>query len=86
MHGVYFIYRRAEMVIVDTTATGTNIKAMVKEQKIKIADIQKAMGFGTPQAIYKWFRGDTVPTIDNMVILADMLNTTIDKIIVTAVA
>lgn len=74
------------MNTIDTVATGKNIKILVKTNKIKVVDIQKTMGFGTPQAIYKWFRGEAMPTIDNMVILAGMLNTTIDNIIKTTVA
>lgn len=74
------------MNTIDTIATGKNIKILVKTNKIKVVDIQKTMGFGTPQAIYKWFRGEAMPTIDNMVILAGMLNTTIDNIIKTTVA
>jgi hypothetical protein len=48
---------------------------------MKIAEVQAAFGFNTPQAIYKWMRGDTVPTIDNIVILADMFGVGIGDII-----
>ena len=34
------------------------------------------------QAIYKWFRGTAMPTIDNLVILAAMLDVTLDEIVV----
>ena len=46
------------------------------------ADVQAKFGFNTPQAIFKWMRGDAVPTIDNLVILADILDMPIDKIII----
>ena len=55
-----------KMTTINTIATGANIKAMMKARQMTTADIQKACGFGTPQAIFKWFRGDTMPTIDNM--------------------
>ena len=71
------------MATIDVVATGANIKKIMKDNKIKVVDMADIMGFNTPQAIYKWFRGDAMPTIDNMVIIADVLNTTIDKIIVT---
>ena len=73
------------MPTIDMVATGANIKAMVKKNKMKITDVQDIFGFNTPQAIFKWFRGDAMPTIDNMVILAAVFNTTIDNIIVTTV-
>ncbi|MCG4811782.1 helix-turn-helix domain-containing protein [[Eubacterium] rectale] len=63
--------------------TGANIKMLMKLNNIKVIQIQDILGFNTPQAIYKWLRGESMPTIDNMVILATLLNTTIDNIIIT---
>ncbi|MCR4861730.1 MAG: helix-turn-helix domain-containing protein, partial [Ruminococcus sp.] len=40
-------------------------------------------GFNTPQAIFKWMRGDAMPSIDNIVILAHILDVPIDEIIIT---
>ncbi|WP_028508806.1 helix-turn-helix transcriptional regulator [Ruminococcus sp. NK3A76] len=70
------------MPVIDTQATGINIKNMIKARGFKIADVQRRCGFNTPQAIFKWMRGDAVPTIDNMVIIAEMFGVTIDEIIV----
>lgn len=39
------------------------------------------LGFGTPQAIYKWQRGDTLPTIDNFVVLSSVFGVKIDDIL-----
>ena len=63
-------------------ATGANIKALIKNKGLKVADVQARCGFHTPQAIFKWMRGDAMPTIDNMVILAHILDMPIDKIII----
>ena len=52
-----------------------------------VQDLQQIFGFSTPQAIYKWQRGITMPTIDNLLVLASVFGTTIDAIIVrTAVS
>ena len=67
---------------INLTATGANIKALLKTKGFKVVDVQNKLGFNTPQAIFKWMRGDTMPTIDNMVILAHLLDVTIDKIII----
>lgn len=69
------------MTTIDMKTTGANIKSYIKDKKMKIAEVQAAFGFNTPQAIYKWMRGDTVPTIDNMIILADMFGVGIGDII-----
>ena len=48
---------------------------------MKIADIQSAFGFNTPQAIYKWFRGDSIPTIDNIVMMTEIFGVRMDEIV-----
>lgn len=70
------------MPSIDMIATGANIKKTMKSKRISISQMQKVFGFNTPQAIYKWFRGDAMPTIDNMVILAAIFDTTIDQLII----
>lgn len=52
------------------------------ENKITYKDIQCALCFNTPQAIYKWMRGECLPSIDNMIVLADMFGCKIDDIVI----
>ena len=70
------------MPIIDMIATGQNIKRMCNDRGISVKDIQNACGLTTGNAVYKWIRGVCMPTIDNMVIMADMFGTTIDNIVV----
>lgn len=44
--------------------------------------IRIIFGFATPQAIYKWQHGTAMPTIDNLVVLAAVLDVPMDEIIV----
>ena len=69
--------------MVDLVKTGENITRLMKINNIKISDLQEILGFEYPQSIYKWKRGECLPTIDNLVILATVFKTTIDKIIIT---
>ena len=56
---------------------------LFKSKGLKVTDVQAIFGFRTPQAIFKWMRGDALPSLDNIVILAHILDVTIDKIIIT---
>ncbi len=69
------------MTTIDMKATGANIRSYIKSNKMRIADIQSVFGFNTPQAIYKWMRGDTMPTIDNIVVLAEIFGVGIGDIV-----
>ncbi len=62
--------------------TGENISRLRKMKGLSIRDIQEAMGFNTPQAIFKWLRGETLPSLDNLVVLSELLDVSIDEILV----
>ena len=49
---------------------------------MSVREMQNIFGFTTPQAIYKWQHGTAMPTIDNLVVLAAVLDVTIDEILV----
>ena len=67
---------------IDMEATGTNIVRMRRQRGMSVHDLQQIFGFSTPQAIYKWQRGITMPTIDNFVMLADIFGVEIGDIVV----
>ena len=70
------------MPAIDMLNTVANISALRKQNNLTIREVQDALGFNTPQAIFKWQRGETLPTLDNLVILADLFHVTISDIIV----
>ena len=67
---------------IDLTATGIRIAQLRQQTGLTVRDLQDIFGFNTPQAIYRWQRGLTLPTLDNLVILAAVFGTTLDEIIV----
>ena len=64
------------------TIPGRNIMKLRKAAGLSVREIQNIFGFTTPQAIYKWQHGTAMPTIDNLVVLAAVLDVTIDEILV----
>ena len=67
---------------IDLTATGIRITQLRQQTGLTVRDLQDIFGFNTPQAIYRWQRGLTLPTLDNLVVLAAVFGTTLDAIIV----
>ena len=58
------------------------IKKLLMENGYTVKDVQNAMGFENPQAIYKWISGRSLPSLDNFVILSRLLHTSIEDILV----
>lgn len=67
--------------VVDMKRTGRNITALRQRRGIAVRDLQEMLGIATPQAIYKWQRGETLPSIENLAALACILGVTIDEIL-----
>ena len=71
---------------IDMTGTGQNINRLRKQAGLSVRDLQDIFDFATPQAIYKWQQGVALPTIDNLVVLAAVLQVRVDDILVTDTA
>ncbi len=70
------------MPSIDMVRTGENIALLRKQNKLTVKDVQNALGFNHPTAIFRWQRGETLPSLDNLVILADLFHVAISDIIV----
>lgn len=62
--------------------TGRRIRKLLSENGYTVKDIQCAMGFENPQAVYKWISGRSLPSLDNFIILSRLLHTSIEDILV----
>ena len=71
---------------IDMIRTGQNIAKLRRQAGLSVRDLQDIFGFATPQAIYKWQQGVALPTIDNLVVLAAVLQVRMDDILVTDTA
>ena len=67
---------------IDMIKTGQNIGRLRRQAGLSVKDLQDIFGFATPQAIYKWQQGATLPTIDNLVVLAAVLQVRMEDILV----
>ena len=70
--------------VIDLAATGRNIQRLREERGLTVRDLQAYFGFEEPQAIYKWQKGKSLPTVDNLYALAALLQVTVDDILVPA--
>ena len=68
--------------VIDLVATGNNIKRLRLERGLTVRDLQSYFGFEEPQAIYKWQKGQSLPTVDNLYALGSLLGVSIDDILV----
>lgn len=68
--------------VINIAATGKNIEHLRIQRGLSVRDLQQKLGFATPQAIYKWQHGTSLPTVDNLVVLSAVFCVPIDSILV----
>lgn len=69
--------------VIDPVATGENILRLRRERGLSVRDLQAYFGFEEPQAIYKWQRGKSLPTVDNLYALGALLDVPMEEILVS---
>ena len=63
-------------------ATGLNIADLRQARGLTVTDVQTYMGFDTPRSVYKWEEGQSLPSLDNLIILSLILQVPMDDIII----
>ena len=71
-----------KFISIDMQATGKQIKKIMLQQGYTINDIKEYLYLKNPQAIYKWFRGESIPKIDVLFALSKLFNVPIDDLII----
>ena len=67
---------------IDMSGTGEQIRKLREEAGLSVRELQNIFGFSSPQAIYKWQYGQSLPSVDNLLALSVILNVSIEKILV----
>lgn len=67
---------------IDKKATGRRIQRMLADRGIVVAELQEQMGLESPQSIYKWLNSRSLPSLNNLCLLARLLSVSIEDIVV----
>lgn len=67
---------------IDIKKTGLNINNKIIEKNLSIQYISECMDFNSVRSVYKWLNGVSLPSLSNFVILSELLETTIDELLV----
>ncbi len=68
--------------VIDPVATGSNIRRFRVERGLSVRDLQRFFGFEEPRAVYKWQKGETLPSVDNLYALGILLGVPLEAILI----
>ena len=69
--------------VINLAKTGKNIKRIAKEKGYSADNIRDALGISDRSNVYKWFRGEVLPAVDNLLAMSVLFGVTINELIVT---
>lgn len=67
---------------IDVRETGHHIKMLCEQNKITPAILQDVLKLKSPQAVYKWFRGESLPSAEHLFVLAELVDKPVEELIV----
>ena len=68
--------------VINLEETGRSIERRRLQAGLTVRDLQTYFGFEYPQAIYKWQHGECLPTVDNLLALARLLQVPMEDLLV----
>lgn len=67
---------------VDLCKTGKNIRDLCEKNGLTIQDLQKYLNLACPQSIYRWLRGEALPTVDHLLRMSKVFHVPMEEILV----
>lgn len=71
------IYPNINMVL-----TGRQLKKLIFEKGFTVKDIQNHLQLSCPQPVYRWMRGEILPSVDHLYVLSKLLGIHMEDILV----
>lgn len=69
---------------IDMGKTGKNLERLIKQRGYSVKDIQYLLHLSCPQPIYRWMRGQVLPSVDHLFVLAKLLQVHMEELLIVA--
>ena len=66
---------------IDKERTGRWLKFLFEFKGLTAKDVKEYLSLACVQTIYRWFKGETIPTVDNLYMLSELLDRPMDNLI-----
>jgi len=67
---------------INMTKTGLLLKQKMEQAGYSVKDIQKLLMLSCPQPIYRWFKGQVLPSVDHLYALSIILKVHMEDLLV----
>ena len=60
-------------IAIDKVRTGQQIRLLMEKRGVTVRDVKNALSLACVQSVYHWLDGQSMPTLDNLYALSDLL-------------
>lgn len=68
--------------VIDMKKTGERIRRLREEKELSVEDLRQFFGFISVQAIYRWQKGISLPSVDHLLALSKILEVPMEEILI----
>lgn len=66
---------------IDKVKTGQQIRLLMEKHGLTVKDVKNALSLCCVQSVYHWLNGQSLPTLDNLYALSDLLKVPMDMMV-----
>ncbi|MDO4328188.1 MAG: helix-turn-helix transcriptional regulator [Lachnospiraceae bacterium] len=67
---------------IDLKRTGANLRQLIAEKGYDVKSIQESLHLSCPQPIYRWFKGQVLPSVDHLFMLSILLGVHMEELLI----
>ena len=68
-------------IAIDKVRTGQQIRLLMEKRGVTVRDVKNALSLACVQSVYHWLDGQSMPTLDNLYALSDLLEVPMDMLV-----
>ena len=68
-------------IAIDKVRTGQQIRLLMEKRGVTVRDVKNALSPACVQSVYHWLDGQSMPTLDNLYALSDLLKVPMDMLV-----
>ena len=71
-----------EFPAINNELTGKHLREECTKKGLSPRAVRDALSIGSTQTVYDWFQGRSLPSLDNMVALATLLDSSVEELVI----
>lgn len=68
--------------VIDLKETGVHLRSLIGQKGYAVKDIQGLLHLSCPQPVYRWFRGQMLPSVDHLYALSNLLHVHMEELLI----